>query len=96
MRTGINVKTSFFPLAWILLFCKPVIEINGHKIKKSWGTSFFDLQPGEYHVKIYFAYVFKPECGANSINVSLRPGEVRNISFYMPPWMFSKGSMKIS
>jgi hypothetical protein len=59
MKTGIEVQTGFFPLAFFLFFCTPVIEINGQKNSKSWGTHFFELQPSEYNVKIYFSYMGK-------------------------------------
>ena len=96
MKTGIEVKTGFFPLAWILFFCTPVIEINGQKNSKKWGTHYFELEPGEYTVKIYFPYIFKPECGANQIKVDLKEGEQRKISFRMPPWMLSPGKITLS
>lgn len=40
MKTGIEVKTSFFPLAFFLFFVTPTIEINGEKYKEKWGEVF--------------------------------------------------------
>lgn len=94
MNTRLKIKTGFFPLAWFLYFVTPTIEINGYKYKNKWGEHFYDLPPGEYRVKIYFPYMFKSECGANEIRVSLTKGEERRIVYNMPPWMFSKGSIK--
>jgi hypothetical protein len=94
MTTGIEVKTEFFPLAWILYFCTPVIEINGQKNSKSWGKHFFELLPGEYNVKVYFPYMGQKECGANQVKITLLEGQNRKISYNMPPWMFSKGTIK--
>ena len=94
MKTGIEIKTGFFPLAWFLYFVKPTIEINGDKHKESWGTKLFPLSPGEYTVKISFPYFGISECGANEIKVSLAEGQTRKIVYNMPPWMFAKGSLK--
>lgn len=96
MKTGIEIKTGFFPLAFFLFFVTPVIEINGKKNKNGWGTQFFNLSPGEYKVKIYFPYMGKSECGANQISVKVAAGQIKKVSYYMPPWMFAKGTIKIA
>ena len=94
MRTGIKIKTGFFPLAFILFLCTPVIEINGGKFKRHWGTYFFDLTPGDHIVKIYFHYWLKPECGVNQIKVSIAEGQTKRITYFMPPWMLAAGIIK--
>jgi len=94
--TGIRVTLRFFPLAFLLLFCTPVVVINGVTYRLSWGTHYFDLTPGQYHVKIFFPYLFLPECGANSVAFELHQGVVRTVSFYMWPWVFAKGSMSVT
>ncbi len=96
MKTGIDVKTDFFPLAWFLFACTPVVEINGQKHSKKWGTHFFELAPGDYTLKIYFPYMMQPQCGANQLQVTVSEGTTTKISYYMPPWMLAKGSMKIA
>jgi hypothetical protein len=96
MRTGIQTTTKFFPLAFFLYAFSPTIEINGTKYPKKWGTDFFELAPGNYTVKIYFKYLFMDECGANSVMVTLKEGQVANVSWYMPPLIFLKGSMSVS
>ena len=96
MKTGLEIKTGFFPLAWFLYFVTPTIEINGEKHKNKWGEKVFSLSPGEYKVKVSFPYMGKSECGANEIKVSLSEGQNKRIIYNMPPWMFSKGSIKIA
>ncbi|WP_067141248.1 DUF4240 domain-containing protein [Oceanivirga salmonicida] len=94
MKTGIEIKTNFFPLAFFLYLVTPVIEINGEKHKKKWGTTFFDLPAGKYKIKIYFKYMGMNECGSNEIIVSLLEGEHKKITYYMPTFMFMKGKIK--
>ncbi|MFT5858151.1 MAG: hypothetical protein ACI865_000235 [Flavobacteriaceae bacterium] len=94
MKTEIEVKTGFFPLAWFLYFVSPVVVINGEKNTQKWGRTFFDLPPGEYLIKVYFPYMWKPECGANQITVKLGEGETKRIDYNMPPWMFAKGRLR--
>jgi len=95
VSSGIEVTLKFFPLAFLLLFCTPTVEINGMKHRRSWGTHSFGLAPGQYHVKIYFYYFFMPQCGENSADVTVSPGSVTNITYNMPPWMFAKGSISV-
>lgn len=96
MNTAIHVNTSFFPLAWILYMCTPVIEIDGEKNSRKWGTHSFEVSPGEHTVKIYFPYMWRSECGANQTTVNVPEGGAVNISYNMPPWMFAKGKIRVS
>lgn len=95
-RTGIEVVTSFFPLAFLLLLCSPVVVINGHPVQHGWATRFYDLQPGQYHICIFFSYMGMSQCGRADVQVNLHPGEWRRVSFYMWPWMFAPGSISVS
>jgi hypothetical protein len=94
--TGAEIKTGFFPLAFFLFACTPRIEIDGHVHKKYWGTHFFELSPGAHKITVYFPYFFMSHCGENSISVNVRAGTVTRVSYNMPPWMFAKGSLKVS
>ena len=94
MNSSIEIKTEFFPMAWMLHFVSPVIEINGEKHPAKWGNRIFELAPGDYRIRIYFPYIFKKECGANEITLSLAEGQKRRVNYNMPPWMMSKGVIK--
>ena len=96
MKTQLNLKLAFFPLAWFLFFVKPFIEINGEKHEKSWGSCSFDLDPGQYEIKIYFPYLGIDKCGLGQITCSLEEGETKTISYYMWPWALAKGEVNIS
>lgn len=92
--TGIQVKTAFFPLAFFLFFCNPVIVIDRNPLKVYWGTRFFSVAPGKHTVKIYFRYFWMAECGANTIKVRVEPNQITNVSYFMPPFIFARGSLK--
>ncbi len=93
--TGIRLSVGFFPLGFLLFFCTPVVVINGVGQRLSWGSHYFDFQPGTYTVKAFAPYLFWPECGANSVTFDLHPEAVRTVSFYMWPWVFARGSMSV-
>ncbi len=94
-KSGLKVTTKFFPLAFLLFFCKPRIEIDGKPYPRSWGTHFFKLPPGRYKLRIYFPYVLMSECGLAKVRVTIHPGEVTQLTYEMPPWMFAGGSITI-
>ena len=96
MNAKIDIKINFFPLAWFLYFVEPIIELNGEKHKKEWGKHSFELSPGKHLVRIYFSYMGKTECGLNQIEFQVKSGETKKISYYMPPFLFSKGRVKIA
>lgn len=94
MHSGIQIKTSFFPLAWFLYFVKPTIQINEKKYKRSWGESFFSLAPGDYNIRISFPYFGVKECGANEIKVTISENRRCKVKYYKSTWMFTSGTIK--
>jgi hypothetical protein len=84
-RTGLEITTKFFFLAFLLYFFSPTIVIDGTPYKVKWGTAFFDLQPGRHHVEIFFRYLFM-NAGKGAVDVDLAPGQVRRFT-YRAPWL---------
>ena len=94
-NTGVEVKLSFFPLAFLLLACTPRVEINGHAHICKWGTHFFTLPPGTYQVTIYFPYITSSRCGENTALVEVGEGQIRRVTYFMWPWVFAPGSISV-
>jgi len=92
-KTGVSVKTGFFPLAFLLYLCKPRIEIDGIVHKVPWGTHFFPLTPGRHIIKIYTIYIGS-RIGTNSIDIVVEEGVTDKIKYRMPPLIILKGSIK--
>ena len=92
----IEFSLRFFPLAFFFFFCTPVVVVNGKPANLSWGKHTFDFPPGTCNIKIFVPYMFWPECGANIVTFDLRPGEHRQVSFFMWPWVFAKGSINVA
>ena len=92
--TGISIETGFFPLSFLLYLCTPTIVIDGVATQRPWGVHYFPTQPGMHTVTIFFGYLFMDQCGANTINMNVESGRVSRIKFEMPPWLFSKGSIR--
>ncbi|MFZ6050735.1 hypothetical protein [Halocola ammonii] len=95
VRSGIHVKTSFYPLAWLMFFCTPKIEVNGETSAHDWGMTFFELAPGNHKVRVYVPYFLNRYCGDNDINVNIKEGEIRTVSFKMPIILLAKGRIEV-
>jgi len=92
-KTGVSIKTGFFPLAFLLYLCTPCIEIDGVVHKVRWGTHFFPLTPGRHVIKIYIYYLLT-RTGTNSIDIVVEEGVTDKIKYWMPPLIILKGSIK--
>jgi hypothetical protein len=82
IRSGIEVKMGFSPVAFLLYFRRPVVEINGYPNPLGWGTHFVDLPPGRYLVSIYYSSLFSSRYELKSYEVFLQPGMVRRVNYY--------------
>ena len=78
---SIEVTVTHSALAFIYRLFKPTIEINGNKERKPWGVHRFALSPGFYEVSISYPWIFAPECGKNTVWISLEDGELRKIKY---------------
>ena len=96
VKSGVEASVKFFPLAWLLLFCKPTITVDGQPHRLGWGKHFFELPPGRHTLRVYFRYFWMSRCGDNSVEVNVLPGKTSRVSYYMPPWIFAKGIMKVA
>jgi hypothetical protein len=92
--TGIEITTSFFPLSFFLYLCTPTIIIDGHMMLRPWGTHTFPAEGGMHNIRIFFRYLFLETCGDASINVVVQPNCVHRVTYEMPPWVFSSGSIR--
>jgi hypothetical protein len=77
----IEVTAKHSPLAFIYDFFTPTIVINGQTHKRPWGTSSFDLAPGNYSVSVSYPWLLAPECGKNTITFTLQAGETKRVSY---------------
>ena len=90
----LEINTSFFPLAFILLAVTPVLTLNGQSWPQKWGGSFYDLPPGEHHLQCWFPYLFTDRCGPAQMMLPIYAGHVTRVSYEAPFFMFSNGTMQ--
>jgi len=90
----VEVILEYYWFAWFYLL-KPVVIIDDEKHFCNWGTHFFNLKPGNHHIKVYFKYLYVEECGVNSLDFKVEAGKVTSIKYHMPMWIAAKGSIKV-
>ena len=93
LQTGIDLKTGFFPLAWFLYFCSPVIEIDGEPTKLSWGSRFVPAAPGTHEVEVYYNYLFGPASRA-TITVEVPEQGAVQLVYSAPILVFMAGNLR--
>jgi hypothetical protein len=85
-ETGVEVRASFFPLAWTLYFTRPLVEIDGRERPIEWNRpAFFPLQPGRYEVKVYVNFLFGPT-GVKWLRVNVRPNRLVALRYQHMLW----------
>lgn len=90
--SGVEVRLGFFPLAFLLLLCKPVIEIDGSQpMRASWGTTQVPVAPGRHQIVAYCPYLFFRRMGEAAIVIDVLPGQVVQASWSAPWLVFLPG-----
>jgi hypothetical protein len=92
----IEINAGFFPLSWILYFVNPVVWINGQRHQARWGRNSFDLPPGQYDVRICFAYMWTDSAGLAQAMLPVHPGYVTVVRYEAPFFVTTAGSMRVT
>ncbi|HWJ61397.1 MAG TPA: DUF2510 domain-containing protein [Acidimicrobiales bacterium] len=91
----IEVKTSFFFLAFLLHFCKVYVALNGQAAPQRWGTVAIPVAPGRYTIEAWCNYFIAPEMGRNGVVIDAMPGTVTRVHWKAPWLIFLKGSIQV-
>ena len=91
--TGVQLTTKIFPLAFLLLFFKTNVSVDGEAKVEPWGTHFYDLAPGKHSIRVGFRYFFSKNMGENAIDVEVALGQTVKVKYRSPLIVFSAGSI---
>lgn len=92
----IEVKTSFFFLAFLLYFFKPYVALDGNAAPQQWGVTTIPVVPGRYTVEAWVNYLIAPQMGRNGVVIDAAPGTVTRIRWKAPWLIFLKGSISVT
>jgi len=88
----LEIKTSFmlFP-PWLQALVCPVIEIDGTRHKKYWGTHAFSVSPGKHTVKAWHRWFFFSQCHLSKITVDVADGATTRLQWATPMMVSAPG-----
>lgn len=91
-QSGINVRTKFFPLAFLLFFFKPRLCLDGGPPETNpWGEKFFPVAPGRHSVRCYVPYLYMRFMGDATIEVDVPADGVVAVQWRAPLIVFLTG-----
>lgn len=95
-QTGIQVRTKFFFLAFLLYFFKTQIAVDGGApVQRPWGETFIPVAPGHHAVRVYCPYLFYRYMGDSVVEVDVAPGQVVAVQWRAPLLVFLKGKWTV-
>jgi hypothetical protein len=91
---GIALTLKFFPLAFLLMFFKPVVTVNGQPYQVPWSRrTVLPLPPNQYHLHIHVPYLIPSQIGKADLPVNVGGGRPIELEYRAPMWAFSPGSL---
>jgi hypothetical protein len=94
--TGIAVKAKIFPIAFIMLLFKPIVEIDGQPHEGAWSDNFFPVGAGNHSVTVYWKYFWFLPSNRGTINVTVADGQAVNV-LYQARWLvFLPGKISVT
>ncbi len=93
----LEVKTSYFFLAFLLVLFKPQASINGGQpFPVRWGVNPIPVPPGRYQVEVWLPYLFLTNMGRNGVVVDVPAGGAVQV-WWRAPWIvFMRGAISVS
>jgi hypothetical protein len=94
----INLKTKFFPLAFLLYLFPPRVVIDGGEpLKIGWGDNSLQVAPGSHRVAIYHPYLWVFRAGKASFDVTVQAGQAISVTYKAPTWfVFAPGKTQMA
>jgi len=94
--TLIFVVATHNPLAFFYRAFIPTIKINGAVHRLPWGAHKFEVPPGTYQVSVSYPWLLSPECGKNTVNLELKAGQRKTVTYCARLIRFIPGSIKVT
>ena len=93
----IEVRTSFFVLAFLLHFFKPQVAVDGAPgVSVAWGPAPIPVRPGRHQVEVWLPYLFFPKMGHTTTVVDVAPGASMVVAWHAPWLAFLGGKVTVS
>lgn len=92
---GIEVLAKHNILAFLLMFFKPVVVVDGVEHVSKWGTPLHvPTSAGSHELSVYFKYLVPSKAGRKTIQVSVGDGQTVRYIYKAPIFVFMPGKLK--
>jgi hypothetical protein len=92
---AVEIRTSFFPLAFLLYLFPAKATIDGSgDIAHGWGTRLYPLPPGRHQVRVWCPYLGMMKLGDAVHEIDVAPGQVTGVQWTCPWLIFLNGSWR--
>jgi hypothetical protein len=85
--SGIAVTAKYFPLNFLCVIFKPIVQIDGQTHEGSWGTSHFPAAPGDHQLTVFWKYLWFLPCNKGRTTVRVVEGQTTHVA-YKAPWLW--------
>ncbi len=90
--TTLEIKTTFMPFPpWLQALVSPVIEIDGTRHKKYWGTHSFQVPPGKHTIRAWHRWFFFSQCHLSETEVDVAENTTVRLHWATPMMVMSPG-----
>jgi hypothetical protein len=91
----IEVVATHNPFAFFYDLFTPTITVDGDSQRRPWGVYLYDLPPGAHRVSVSYPWAFMKECGKNTVEITLRRGESRRVTYCARLIRYLPGKMTV-
>ncbi|MFC4069597.1 hypothetical protein [Actinoplanes subglobosus] len=93
--SAIAVTLRHAPLAFLLRFSAPVLEIDGQGVPAYWGRVVQSVTLGEHHVHVHVPCVAPSRIGSADTTVVAVPGRTVELEYRAPMLSFLRGALGV-
>jgi hypothetical protein len=95
--SGIEIRATYFPLAFLLLLFPPTFVVDGQAMPGRWNqATTIPVGPGSHQVKVFFRYLWFMDAGPGETQVDVTEGSVRRVTYKAPWLVFLRGKMTVA
>lgn len=93
MTARITIRPTHSMTQFILKAVRPEVSVNGETTRLRWNAeSTVEVVSGTHDVEVYFPYMGR-KSGPAQAQISVKDGEVANLSYRAPMFVTSNGTL---
>jgi hypothetical protein len=91
----VSLRTRFWSMAFLLLFCRTRVELDGQRHVLPWGELRVPVVAGRHQLRVSFRYLWM-DCGAATKDFDVRDGHIVELTYRAPWLVFLPGKLRLS